>query len=207
MAAAVAAIMIPSAAFAGDTALTPPGNVSVYTANGKNIITWSEAAGAGGYIVYRQSRYESWKQCGQTTSLRSIDNSRELIPNVVYYYKIHSYKNNYPGRDIESPDSAVVSVKYKLPASKITRLSKKSRTSVKIYWSKVSSADGYKIYQKKGSKGKWKKIKTITKNSTLSYTGKKLKKGSKYYYKVRAYKTYGGHTGYSSYSSSRSKKL
>jgi len=207
IAVAVVAIMIPSATFASDTTLPPPINVSVYTTNGKNILTWSEISGAGGYIVYRQSQYESWEKCDQTTSLRSIDNSRELIPDVVYYYKIHTYQNNYPGKDIESADSEVVSVKYKLPASKITTLSRNSRTSLKVYWGKVSSADGYNIYQKKDSKGKWKKIKTITKNSTLNYTVKKLKRGSRYYYKVRAYKTYGGHTGYSSYSSIKSKKL
>ena len=204
----MACAMIPSTAFAVENVSpAPPVNISIYTGNGKNIITWPAVADAGGYMVYRKCQYENWKQIDRTTRSRTIDNSRELIPGIVYYYKIHTYiRSGTTMQDIESGDSAVVSVKYILPASKITKLSKKSRTSIKVYWSRVSDATGYKIYQKTG-KGKWKCVKTIKSNNTLSYTKKSLKKGKKYYYKIRAYKTYGGHTGYAAYSSSKSKKL
>ena len=129
------------------------------------------------------------------------------MPGVTYYYKIRS-RVRFDGQytDTYGVNSPAYSVTYKLPASKVTKVKKKSRTSIKVYWSKVSDATGYKIYQKAG-KGKWKCVKTIKSNKTLSYTKKSLKKGKKYYYKVRAYKTYDGHTGYAAYSSSKSKKL
>jgi len=141
----MACAMIPSTAFAVENVSpAPPVNISIYTSNGKNIITWPAVADAGGYMVYRKCQYENWKQIDRTTRSRTIDNSRELIPGIVYYYKIHTYTRPEMW-DIESGDSAVVSVKYILPVSKITKLSKKSRTSIKVYWSKVSDATGYKI--------------------------------------------------------------
>lgn len=39
-----------------------------------------------------------------------------------------------------------------------------------------------------GSNGKWGRLKTISKNSTLSYADKAVKKGKTYYYRVYAYK-------------------
>ena len=40
--------------------------------------------------------------------------------------------------------------------------------------------------------GSYKKLTTIKKNSTVKYTAKNLKKGTTYYFKVRAYKTVSG---------------
>ena len=63
---------------------------------------------------------------------------------------------------------------------------KASTSSVKIEWEKRKDAKGYLVQVKSGSK--WKAIKTITKNSTTNLTIKKLKAGTKYTYRVRAYK-------------------
>ena len=60
-------------------------------------------------------------------------------------------------------------------------------TSVKLSWNKVSEAKGYIVYTSTNNK-KWTKVKTITKNSTTTYTHKKLKAGTTHYYKVVAYK-------------------
>ena len=74
----------------------------------------------------------------------------------------------------------------------MARVTSNTNTSLKLRWNKVKGADGYLIYAKKcASKGSYKKIKTIKKNGTTSYTQKKLKKGTYYQYKVVAYKTKG----------------
>jgi len=52
----------------------------------------------------------------------------------------------------------------------------------------------------KAGSGKYKTIKTITKGSTVKYTKSNLKKGTKYSFKMRAYKTVDGKKVYSSYS-------
>ena len=51
------------------------------------------------------------------------------------------------------------------------------------------------------------KIKTITKNSTVSYVNSSLTKNKTYYYKVRAYRTVNGKKIYSSYSVAKSVKV
>lgn len=57
------------------------------------------------------------------------------------------------------------------------------KKKVKVSFKKVSGANKYEIYRStKKSKG-YKKIKTVSKNT---YTDKKVKKGKRYYYKVRA---------------------
>ena len=57
----------------------------------------------------------------------------------------------------------------------------------KVIWKKVSGVTGYKVYRATNKTGKYKLIKTIKKAGTLKYTNKKLKKGKKYFYKLRTY--------------------
>ena len=59
---------------------------------------------------------------------------------------------------------------------------------------------GYKIYRATSKNGKYKVVKKLTKNSTLSWTDKTVKTGKKYYYKIRAYSINQGQEKHSSYS-------
>ena len=56
------------------------------------------------------------------------------------------------------------------------------------------------MYRATKSNGKYSVIKTVTKQSTVKYTNKKLKSKKTYYYKVRAYKKVNGKLVYGSYS-------
>ena len=76
----------------------------------------------------------------------------------------------------------------------------------KVTWKKVTlsytvdekkytrTVSGYKVYRATKKNGKYKVIKTIKKAGTLKYTDRKLKKGRKYYYKVRTYTKIDGRT-------------
>ena len=64
---------------------------------------------------------------------------------------------------------------------KLTQITNTS-SGVKVFWSKVSGADTYKIYRKT-SKSSWKYIGST---SSTSYTDKKAKSGTKYYYAIKA---------------------
>ena len=71
---------------------------------------------------------------------------------------------------------------------------------------KASTTGGstYKIYYKQKGTKKWKTTTTTAQTKTV----KKLKKGKKYYVKVRAYKKVSGKTYYGAYSSTKlSKKI
>ncbi len=118
------------------------------------------------------------------------------------------YKNTYKSN---SNNMAKVNSKAYKNLSKVTsvKTTKKSKTSITVSWKKNSNADGYIIYRATSKSGTYKKVKTITKNSTVKYTNTGLTKGKKYYYKVRAYKksTNGKVTIYSPYSAIVSKQL
>ena len=60
--------------------------------------------------------------------------------------------------------------------------------------------DGYEVYQATKAKGKYKKIKTISKAKTTKLTVKKLKAKKTYYFKVRAYKKNGKQKLFGTYS-------
>ena len=70
-------------------------------------------------------------------------------------------------------------------------------------WKKVANAGGYQIYRSLQKTSGFKRIKTIAGGSRVKYTNGNLKKGRRYYYKVRAYKKTGGKTYYSSWSAVR----
>ena len=79
------------------------------------------------------------------------------------------------------------------------KVQKTAAREVKLTWMKVSGAKGYVVYQKKGS-ASYKKVKKTGNISSLKI--KNLSYGQKYYFRIRAYKTVGRKTVYSSYSSS-----
>ncbi len=82
-------------------------------------------------------------------------------------------------------------MKVKLATPSISKVSNTS-SGVKIKWGKVTGASGYYIYRRTGSSGSYKKIATVKKGSTVSYTNKKsgsnkVTAGKTYSYKVVAY--------------------
>lgn len=77
---------------------------------------------------------------------------------------------------------------------------------VKLSWSKVSNAKGYKIYVKEPGSSKYRC--RLTKDVMVrSVTHKGLKRGKTYRYKMRAYKITNGTTEYGPYSEVRSVKV
>lgn len=73
-----------------------------------------------------------------------------------------------------------------LKATKVKFTSEKAG-SVKLKWSKVSSASGYEVYRATSQNGTYKKCATINKGKTVTYTDKTAKAKKTYYYKVVAF--------------------
>ena len=94
---------------------------------------------------------------------------------------------------VKRPDRPVVTLK---PGKKLIKLS----------WKKIKGAKGYVIYRSAKKSSGYKAIKTIKKGSTIKFTNKKLKKGKRYYYKIRAYKMVNGKRVFGKYSKVKSAK-
>ena len=94
--------------------------------------------------------------------------------------------NNYSGTK---------TITFTINPQKVTNVKAVSTgyNSIKLTWSKVSNASGYKIYRSVDNKT-FSCIKTIKGNSTVSFTDSKRTSGKTYYYKIKAYKTTGTKT-------------
>jgi len=108
------------------------------------------------------------------------------------WYKPTGAEYNFKVEYSRTPNKPVI--------SKVTT-NKKTAT---IKWKKSSYATGYYVYRATSKKGTYK---YIGKTTRLSYTQKKLTKGKKYYYKVKAYRTYKGVTATSSASAYKSIRI
>ena len=105
-----------------------------------------------------------------------------------------------------APTAAVKKTTVSNPkAPTIKSLKKRGKKAVKITYKKVSGVSGYQIYMSTKKKSGYKKIATLSSKKS-SYTKGKLKKGKKYYFKVRTMKKVSGKYRYSSFSKVRSIK-
>jgi len=80
---------------------------------------------------------------------------------------------NFQIMEVEKPSAPV-----------FTQLSTKKK-QILLKWKQVDGADGYELYRTDIKKGTYQLLSDLTKKK---YTDKKLKKGKKYYYKLRAYR-------------------
>ena len=73
---------------------------------------------------------------------------------------------------------------------KVQRLKASTKASaVTLKWAASENVTGYQIYRLNTKTKKYEKIATVKGEGKISYKNKKLKKGSTYSYKVRAYMT------------------
>lgn len=140
-------------------------------------LTWGKVTGAKKYYVYRKTTNGDWKKLATVTSTSYTDKSANS--GTTYQYRIRAISDNN-----NSAYGASISKRF-LSAPKLTKISASS-SGVKVTWDKVKGAKGYYVYRKTGSSD-WKKVGTVSSDSTLSYRDKTAKKGVTYTYSVKAY--------------------
>lgn len=137
-------------------------------------VVWTKTSGAKEYIVYRaSSKKGDLKRLGVTTACSYTDT--DAAPGRIYYYAVAAVD-----KDGKKSWSDRVAAKSRLGRPH-TRIKYKKKRGT-LMWNAVPGAERYSVWRKSDG-GKWRKIKTTTKTS---YTNKKLVKGKKYWYKVRA---------------------
>lgn len=101
-----------------------------------------------------------------------------------------------------APASAAAWTSSKLKAAQVdfTKVASASYDKLRLSWEPLSGVDGYQIYRATSKSGKYAKIATVKGASSATYTDTGRTCGTRYYYKLRAYKKIGGKTVSSKYS-------
>lgn len=167
-------------------------------------LEWSKASNATSYKIYQyNSKTKKYKKIATTKG--TTYTVKKLKAGTTYKFKIVACAT-VSKKEYTSSYSKVLTTATKPTTPKISKLTTKSKKAT-VQWKKISGASGYEVYMSTSKNGKYSKIKTVTKTSTVKYTKANLEKNKKYYFKVRAYKIVDGKKVYSSYSSVKSIKI
>lgn len=96
--------------------------------------------------------------------------------------------------------------KYTPVRAKITKIISKKKQA-KLTWKRIAGVSGYEIQMSRKKSSGFKKIATIKKAKTVTYTKKKLKSKKIMYFRVRAYRKVGRTTYYGAYSAVKKVKI
>ena len=121
--------------------------------------------------------------------------------------KIGSLKAEKKTQDEAKKKAEAAKKKYTPSKTSIKSIKKLKKNQAKLTWKKVKNATGYEVYQSMKKNSGYKKVKTITKNKTVTYKAGKLKKKKTYYFKIRTYRKAGGTTYYGNYSNVKKMKV
>lgn len=149
-------------------------------------LTWKKSTGVDGYIIYKRmmdTEYEELTRIEGNSTLTYLD--KDIKQGKKFLYNIVAYKNI--GRE------EIKSLK-RASARQIVRATVKSLTnqngSVKVTWTKVPDAAGYKVYRKAAGYDSYGMLINIKNGSTTSYTdkyAKSIRNGKASYYYVVPY--------------------
>lgn len=150
-----------------------------------NTVNWKKISGASGYMVYRKTASGKWTKLTTVKKSSPITyKDKKISANTIYEYMVRAYRN-VNGKKVTS--SYKSSGKYKsAPARQTITSVSNEKKGLCLKWKAQKKCDGYYIYRKIGT-GKYKRVATIKKGSTSSWTDKKVAKGKKYRYYVCAY--------------------
>ena len=161
-------------------------------------LSWSKVDGAAGYTVYRATgNSSSYSEVGSVDAATYTYADAKVTCGVKYSYKVRAY-STVDGNKVYGAYSSAVSGKA-VPAATTIAATVKGYEAVGLSWGKVSGASGYAVYRKTGN-GSYKKIETLSGASSTSYTDENVDTGTKYTYKVRAYRMVDDETVWAAYS-------
>ena len=147
-------------------------------------ISWNAYANAAGYELYRADKKKGKYKKIKTLSACSFNDKGNKTLGKTKFYRVRAYVT-VGGKKLYSKFSSTLGAAPKLSNPK-TATTTGVTAGVKIKWSGVSDAKYYQVYRATSKSGKYKRIKTT---KSKSYTDKAVSAGTRYYYKVRAYRT------------------
>lgn len=148
-----------------------------------NVVSWNRVSGAGRYRIYRKTASGSFQCIKEVENTRNTYHDFDIQGITSYTYAVRAcclvdgkkvFSSYVPGEEILSYPS-------QQKISKIVR----TACGLRICWKKQAKADCYQIYRKTKNTS-WKKIGTVSGGEISSFEDKTAKKGTTYYYAVRA---------------------
>ena len=170
-------------------AATPPAKVeNVRQSSTKITLSWDSVSGVSGYrILQYNSDSDDYEEVASVGADATSLDVTKLIPASVYQFKVQAYKTIDTQTSFGEASDEIVGVTKPGKVKKVKLTTKSSAVTIK--WSKADGVTGYQIYRLNTKTKKYEKIATVKGEEKISYKNKKLKKGSTYSYKVRAYMT------------------
>ena len=180
-------------------------------------ISWEREPGflVDGYELYRSAGSADNFKRYDTTTKTSYRNANYLVAGTKYYYKVRGYRTiagetvytqwsktiyrTAQAAEEETTDEETAYNEYLKNGVENTTLkiySQSEAGAITISWVREPGflVDGYELYRAAGSTDNFKRYDTTTKTSYRN--ANYLVKGTKYYYKVRGYRTIAGETVY-----------
>lgn len=191
------------------TKVSTPSGLTAASAGSVSVkLAWGKIMGVSGYRIYRStSANGSYSLVKTVTGDSTLTyTNKSLTSGTKYYYKVRAYRT-IEGTNYYSEYSSYASAKPVPGKASITLKKYTKSKKIKVTWKKVSGASGYRVYRATSKNGTYKKVKSITSGTKLTWTNTKLKKKKTYYYKVRAYRKANGKNVFGAYSAIKSKKL
>lgn len=146
------------------------------------VLSWTKNTTAGGYYIYRDSKLIKTIRSQSTVT---CTDTAVLTNGTLYTYKIVAFREAGDGSIMKASTGSIKFCYLTRPSLTLANTS----TGCKVSWKANSQATGYYVYRSI-SGGTYKKVKTITSPSTISFTDTGANvNGTKYSYKVYAYKT------------------
>lgn len=173
-------------------AATPPAKVENVSVDGQSstkiTLSWDSVSGVSGYrILQYNSDSDDYEEVASVGADATNLDVTKLIPASVYQFKVQAYKTIDTQTSFGEASDEIVGVTKPGKVKKVKLTTKSSAVTIK--WSKADGVTGYQIYRLNTKTKKYEKIATVKGEGKISYKNKKLKKGSTYSYKVRAYMT------------------
>ncbi len=172
-------IILPASAA---TAPKAPATITATPTTSSIKLTWSKVSGATGYRIYYKLPGDiSWRT-GLSSTASTTHTFKGLPEGQSYTFAVRSYTKSNGKITWGSYKQIATATKTAAP-KKLTAT--QTTSAIKLTWSKVESAKGYRIFYKTASSDPWNVIVKSTDKTT--YTFKDLPSGKKYIFAVRSY--------------------
>ncbi|MDO4176191.1 MAG: hypothetical protein Q4D99_01770 [Bacillota bacterium] len=155
--------------------------VAGYTYNSVKL-AWNEVDQADGYKIYRATKKKGKYKLIKTVTSTEFNDTGNKYLSKYRYYKIRAY-GTVDGNTVLGAYSAIFRAKPAIPAVTGVKTSGGSG-KVTISWNKLAGAKKYRVYRATSKDGKYSRVK-ITTGTSFTNT---VTTGTRYYYKVRAYR-------------------